>query len=182
MSDADTEPHERIFLIGYRGTGKSTIGRLLADRLGWEWLDADVLLEERAGKSIRQIFDQEGEAGFREFESALLEELCGRKRCVTATGGGVILQPENRKRLRESGVCIWLQADAATIWRRINADQTTAARRPTLTVGGRAEVEQLLQVREPLYRACADFIVDTVGREPEAIAADIARMLADPAR
>src|SRR5262249_22263441 len=81
-----------IFLVGPRGSGKTTVARLLAEALGWAWLDADALLEERAGKSIRAVFEAEGEGGFRERESALLAELCGRQRHVVATGGGVVLR------------------------------------------------------------------------------------------
>jgi shikimate kinase len=164
-------------LIGYRGTGKSTIARLLAARLGWSWLDADALLEERAGRTIRQVFAEEGEAGFREREATLLEELCRRERCVIATGGGVVLRPGNRERLKASGYCIWLTADAATIWQRLQADAATTERRPALTVGGQAEVEQLLHVREPLYRECANLTVHTAGRAPEVIVEKICRGL-----
>ena len=161
-----------IFLIGYRGSGKSLIARVLAERLGWQWLDADSVLESRHGKSIREIFAEEGEAGFRDKEAALLDELCRMEKHVIATGGGVVLRPANRDKLK-AGLVVWLTADAATLWQRITGDAMTAARRPTLTVGGLAEVEELLRQREPLYRACANLIVDTVGRTPEEIADEI---------
>jgi len=148
-----------LFLIGYRGSGKTTVARLLADRLGWAWLDADPLLEARHGQTIRQIFAAEGEAGFREKEAALLEELCGYQHHVIATGGGIILRPENRLRLKAAGKCIWLTAEPAVLWQRIHGDRTTAERRPDLTVGGLAEIEQLLAVRTPLYQECADLCV-----------------------
>src|SRR5262245_15865615 len=93
-------PTTSIFLIGYRAPGKTTVARLLAGRLGWDWVDADQLLEERHARTIRQIFAEEGEPGFREKEAALVEELCGRRRHVVAMGGGVVLRPENRARLR----------------------------------------------------------------------------------
>src|SRR5262245_46963407 len=99
----------RIFLIGYRGTGKSATARVLAELLGWWWCDADQLLEQRFAKTIRQIFDEEGEAGFRAKETAILDELSGRHQCVIATGGGVVLRPENRNRLK-SGATVWLTA------------------------------------------------------------------------
>lgn len=165
--------HPVIFLIGYRGTGKSTVARLLAERLGWNWLDADVVLETRYGRSIRQIFADEGEAGFREKEAALLDELCRQRQTVVATGGGVILCEVNRQKLREAGPVIWLTADAETIWQRLQACTTTAERRPNLTVGGLAEIQELLRVREPWYRACADSIVETQDRTPEQIVAAI---------
>lgn len=178
MSDAAL----RIFLVGYRGTGKNTIARFLAERLGWNWVDADTLLEERARKTIRQIFAEEGEAAFRERESNLLEELCRRERYVIATGGGIVLRDVNRRRLKAEGICVWLIADAATIWQRIESDVTTAERRPALTVGGRAEIEQLLAAREPHYRKCADLIVDTVNRAPEAITGEVVDKLAELSR
>jgi shikimate kinase len=162
-----------VWLIGYRGTGKTTVGRLLADRLGWGWVDCDVELERRAGRTIRQIFAAEGEAGFRLREAELLEELCGVAGHVVATGGGVVLDPRNRERLRQAGRVVWLTADAATVWQRLQGDAATAERRPTLTVGGLAEVEELLRAREPLYRECAHTVVATAGRSPEEVVAEI---------
>ena len=159
-----------LFLIGYRGTGKSTAARLVAARLGWDWCDADALLEERAGRSIREFFAAEGEPGFRSRESLILEELAARSRLVVATGGGVILREENRRLLREAGFVAWLTADVETIARRVAGDPTTAGRRPNLTVGGAVEIAELLRVREPLYRACADLEIATPGRSPESVA------------
>lgn len=159
-----------IFLVGYRGTGKTTVARLLAARLGRRAVDADEFLEALAGRSIREIFAAEGEAGFRLREAAVLEHLCGLRDHVIATGGGVVLSETNRRRLRRAGAVVWLTADPATIWRRLQADPATAQRRPHLTVGGLAEVEQLLRAREPLYRDCSDLAVDTAGRTPEEVA------------
>lgn len=165
--------HRVIFLIGYRGSGKTTVARLLAERLGWQWLDADALLEERQGRTIRRIFAEEGEGSFRRLESELLEELCRCQQHVIATGGGVVLSETNRARMREAGWVVWLDADAATLWQRVQSDAATAERRPNLTVGGLAEVEELLRLREPLYRACAHIRVQTAGRPPEEIVAEI---------
>ncbi|MCI0684800.1 MAG: shikimate kinase [Gemmataceae bacterium] len=165
-----------IFLIGYRGTGKSATARALAARLAWSWCDADELLEERFGKTIRQIFDDEGEAGFRDKEAAVLDELAGRRCWVIATGGGVVLRPENRAKLR-TGVTVWLTAAPATIWERLQADATTAERRPNLAQGGLAEIEELLRLRQPLYEACADWMIDTTEQLPEHVAERIAAWL-----
>jgi len=159
-----------IFLIGYRGSGKSCVARIVAERLGWDWVDADTVLEANAGKSIRRIFAEEGEPGFRDRETATLREVCQRQRHVIATGGGVVLREDNRKLLREGGLIVWLIGNAATLWQRIQADATTAERRPNLAAGGLAEVEELLRVREPLYRECAHLSVDTEGRSPEQVA------------
>jgi shikimate kinase len=168
---------EIVFLVGYRGTGKSTVARLLAHHLGWAWVDADDVIESRAGRTVRQVFEVEGEAGFRRRESAVLEELCGLREHVVATGGGVVLSAANRERLKAAGRVVWLTADAATIRRRLEKDRTTAERRPVLTVGGLAEIKELLRAREPLYRAVADLTVDTAGRPPEEIAAAIHKSL-----
>ena len=160
----------RIYLIGYRGTGKSTVGPLLAARLGWRFVDADELLERRAGRTIQEVFAAEGETGFRDREQAILNELATLEKHVIATGGGVILRPANRERLRASGLVAWLAASPATIWQRLQADPTTASRRPTLSQGGLAEVEEKLRQREPLYRETALCEIDTEARSPEALA------------
>jgi shikimate kinase len=162
-----------LFLIGYRGAGKTEVARLLAPMLGWAWLDADAVLEERAGQSIRQIFAAEGEPGFRAREAALLQELSGLQDHVIATGGGVILREENRAALKR-GAVVWLRAPADVLWQRMQADVTTSERRPDLAQGGRAEVEELLRVREPLYQACQDFTVEASAQAPEQIADVIA--------
>jgi shikimate kinase len=171
--------HTLIFLIGYRGSGKSTVARLLADRLEWDWLDADAVLEHRYGKSIREIFANEGEDGFRNKETAILDELCRCANHVVATGGGVILRPENRARLK-AGFVVWLTADPQTLWQRISSDSGTVDRRPNLTCGGVDEVRQLLNVRERLYRQSADLIVSTDGRTPAQAAELILERLGKP--
>ncbi len=158
-----------LFLIGYRGTGKTTVGELLALRIGWNFVDADVHLEAKFGKSIKEIFVDEGEASFRDKETLVLRELCKKERCIVGTGGGVILRDENRAQLRESGYAVWLKASIPTIAARIQSDPTTARRRPNLAVGGNAEIEEMLRFREPLYRTCADLEIDTEGQSPESI-------------
>ncbi|HYV39822.1 MAG TPA: shikimate kinase [Gemmataceae bacterium] len=167
-----------IFLIGLRGTGKSSVARLLAERLGWNWRDADADLEQQQGRSIREIFAHDGETAFRDIEAAIFADLCNLPRHVVATGGGIILRADNRQRLKDSGKVVWLTADAGTLWQRLQVDPDTKHRRPDLTVGGLAEIEGLLQVREPLYAECAHFVVDTVGRCPEDVAKAILDKLA----
>lgn len=157
-----------LTLIGYRATGKTTLARLLAARLGWQWIDADVEIERRAGKPIAAIFAEQGEPFFRDLEAAVIADLCHSDRLVLAAGGGAPLRAESRQRMREAGPVVWLTASPQTIFRRMTADATTATRRPSLT--GRSpqeEIEHLLAVREPAYREAADLQVDTEGRSPE---------------
>lgn len=163
-----------LFLIGYRATGKTTVGRVLAARLGWTFTDVDEYIETVFGGSIAEIFAAEGETGFRDRESTALQALCRRDQCVVATGGGAILRPENRSLLRSAGFVAWLTANPETIWTRLQNDPTTAARRPNLTTsGGLEEVRALLTAREPLYRETADFVADADVPSPEAVAAAI---------
>ena len=159
-----------LFLIGYRGSGKTSAGQRVSAGLGWQFLDADAVLEAKFGQSIREIFAEEGELGFRAKEAEVLRELSALQDHVIATGGGIILREENRAILRTHGRVVWLKADAFTLWQRIQGDPTTSARRPALLAGGLAEVEQLLAMREPLYRSCADFEIDVVGRSPSEVA------------
>jgi shikimate kinase len=167
-----------LVLIGYRGTGKSTVARQLALRLEWDWVDADVEIELAAGKSIAAIFADDGEPAFRELESRVLAGLLGRERTIVAAGGGAVLRPENRAAIQSAGVVVWLQAQPATLWQRLQGDATTAARRPDLTRhGGLAEIEALLAERTPWYAACATLAIDTEGKSPAQIADEILRRL-----
>ena len=168
-----------LSLIGYRGSGKTTVAQLAALRLAWDWVDADVEIELRAGKSIAAIFADHGEEHFRDLESAVLDELLRRDRTVVALGGGIVLREANRQLLsaasREGrGRTAWLKASPETLWQRIVADATTAARRPNLTAGGGLEeVKMLLSRREPLYRRCADCIVETDGKSLAMVAEEV---------
>ncbi len=171
-------PRSLLVLIGYRGTGKSTVARHVASALGWDWVDADVELEREAGKTIAAIFADDGEAAFRDLESKTLARLVRRERLVVAAGGGVVLREANRQLLKNFALVVWLQAGAETILQRLSSDATTAARRPNLTSrGGAEEIIELLRERQPLYEACADVTIDTERRSPEEIAAEIVQRL-----
>lgn len=160
-----------LILIGYRGTGKTTVGRLLADRLGRPFADADDLVEAAAGTSIADIFATAGEPAFRDREAAAIATLCAQTSGVIATGGGAILRESNRALLRASGFVVWLTATPEAIAARLATDPTTGARRPNLTAaGGMDEIRNLLAIRAPLYRETADFTVETGTLSPEQIA------------
>lgn len=171
MTGGTSERADVIFLVGYRCTGKSTVGRALAARLGWSFADADDHVEAAAGKSIKEIFATEGEFAFRELESAALTELCKRNACVIATGGGAILREANREALKARGRVVWLTATPETVLNRLQTDPTTGARRPNLTAaGGEEEVRALIAFREPLYRQVAHFAIATDTLSPAEIA------------
>ena len=160
---------QRIYLIGYRATGKTTVARQLALRAGWDWVDCDVEIELRAGKSIAEIFADDGESRFRDLETETIESLACREKTVIALGGGAVLREANRQ-FMTGGPIIWLQASADTIHDRLAADPTTLSRRPNLTNwGGRQEIEQLLGQRNPIYRQCATLVVDTESRTPDQV-------------
>jgi shikimate kinase len=163
-----------LTLIGYRATGKTTLARLLAERLGWDWIDADVEIEGRAGKSIARIFAEDGEPAFRDLEAEVIADLCRRERLVLAAGGGAPMRSESRQAMRAAGKVIWLKARPETILTRMSGDATTAARRPDLTdKGPLEEVVHLLQRRTPVYRESAHLELDTEGKSPEQIASEI---------
>jgi shikimate kinase len=164
-----------ITLIGYRGTGKSTVARALGARLGWPAVDADDDIETRAGRSIERIFADDGEAGFRRLERETMHRLLSQgSQLVIAAGGGAILDGQTRREMQQAGPVIWLTASVETIVARIFGDATTASRRPNLTAqGGRAEIELLLAQREPLYRQTAVLIVDTEHRAIDQIVEEI---------
>lgn len=172
------EPITRIFLLGLRGTGKSTVAPILAAQLGWAWCDMDVELEQRFGQSVRDMFALYGEEVFRERESALLRELAHRDNVVIATGGGVVLRESNRLVLKKSGLCVWLRASVPVMLARLQNDPRSAQQRPSLTNLPLAEeIASLLQQRQPFYEACADLILDTDLLDPTAVAVLIGQHL-----
>src|SRR4029079_12405733 len=162
-----------LLLIGYRGSGKTTIAQLLAQKLGWDWVDADVEIERAAGKNIASIFENEGERGFREREANIVRQLCARDRTVIALGGGAILHEESRRTVAQTGRVVLLVASPESPWQRLQTDPTTAQRRPNLTTGGFAEIAAVLADRMPVYRQCAHVEVDTEGRTPQDVAAEV---------
>jgi shikimate kinase len=161
---------QHLYLTGYRGSGKTTVGRLVASRLGRRCIDLDDEIETHAGRSIREIFADGGEATFRDLETAALLRVASGSPAVISLGGGAILRPENREVIAKTGIAVWLKIDADTVIQRLAGDTTTAERRPALTaLPPREEVESLLQKREPLYQEVADCEVDAAGQGVAAI-------------
>ncbi len=147
-----------LFLVGLPGAGKSTLGRQLARRLRMRFVDADVELEHRLGVSIPTIFEIEGEAGFRDREEATLVELTLLTGVVLSTGGGVVLRPANRTRLKENGTVIYLHADPAILWERVRHSRN----RPLLqTADPRTRLATLYSERDALYREVADHVIES---------------------
>ena len=162
-----------LALVGYRGTGKTTVGKILANRLDLRFLDADFEIEARAGRSIVSIFADSGEAVFRDWEERTLRELVEEHPgAVLATGGGAVLRSSNRRLLREFGLVVWLRAEPAELARRLEADLLAGTERPALTTAGTiTEIAQVLSARASLYEEVADLAIETLDRSPAEIAA-----------
>jgi shikimate kinase len=154
--------NRNLVLIGYRATGKTSVGAELARVLNRPFVDLDQVLVAEAGESVADLVNRGGWEEFRRREKELVSRYRHRRGLVLATGGGVVLDPENVEALRENGIIIWLTAEAATIQARLDADRPGEEFRPSLT--GRdsiSEVREVLKVREPLYRQAAQLIIDT---------------------
>jgi shikimate kinase len=147
-----------LILVGMMGSGKSTMGRVLARHLGKEFVDSDEEIIKRTGVTVPHIFDVEGEAGFRQREAAAIRELTGRDNIVLATGGGAVLDGDNRAILKQSGIVIYLKASAHDLWQRTRHDRN----RPLLqTANPYAKLVELFQQRDPLYRQVSDIVVQS---------------------
>jgi len=169
-----------LMLVGYRGSGKSSIGKRLAGDLWQKFVDTDALIVQRAGRSIAQIFKDDGEAYFRALESQIVIECCGLVDHVIALGGGAVLREENRAAIKASGAkVIYLRCDATVLLKRIASDPGSSLSRPALTPlgGGIEEITQLLADREPLYREVATKELDVTNLSVEEAAKYVARLL-----
>ena len=160
-----------ILLVGFMGAGKSTVAQLVADELNWPCVDLDRLVESVDGRTIAEIFAQDGELTFRQLESAALAGLIGEAPSVVACGGGVVTRDENRAVLKSLGLVVYLRVTAEEMLARVGAD----ASRPLL--GQAIEATALLDARESLYSAVADISVDTVGRSVESVAQEIVEFI-----
>lgn len=156
------EPEQHLVLVGMMGAGKSTVGRVIAERLGRRLVDSDEQIELRAGRTVREIFADDGEPAFRALETDVLHDaLAAAEPTVIAAAGGVVLRPENRRLLRESGArVIWLSADPGVLLDRV----ANGMHRPQLDQDPAGTLQRMWDEREPLYREVADAIVSVDGR------------------
>lgn len=155
-----------LILVGMMGSGKTTIGRSLAKHLGKTFVDSDEEIQLRTGVSIPHIFDIEGEAGFRQRETAAIRELVLRDNLVLATGGGAILAEQNRDLLSKNGIVVYLKANVYDLWQRTRHDRN----RPLLQTGDpRAKLAELFEQRDPLYRQAADIVVQSGKQSAQAM-------------
>jgi len=163
--------YSNVFLVGPMGVGKTTVGKLLAEELNYTFIDTDREIEARCGADIPWIFDVEGEAGFRQREMKALDELSKKDRIVLATGGGIVLKPENRERLKSRGFVVYLTAHLDLLVERTSKDK----KRPLLQVDDpKKALEKTLKIREPLYRDVAIIIVPTDHQNPRQASREIA--------
>jgi shikimate kinase len=172
-------PAGNVILIGYRGCGKTCVGRELAARLRRAYVDTDALVEAAAGQCIRDIFAQAGERHFRMLETRVISQVAAKSGQVIAVGGGAVLSAANRAALCRAGICVWLTAPATELYRRLETDPRSGGTRPALTArGGLAEVRHLLAQRRPLYAALADHVVPTRARSISDVVTAVLRAVA----
>ena len=151
-----------LYLIGYRGVGKSTLAPLLAGKCGWSVVEMDDLIQAKEKATIAEIFADQGEAGFRDLETRMLREVAGQTNQVISTGGGIVLREDNRYLMRASGTVVWLQASADVIYQRLTNNTKQGSQRPALTtLPLQEEITKLVNERSVLYAATSHFSVDT---------------------
>jgi shikimate kinase len=165
---------ENVILVGPMGSGKSAVGRLLADRLGLALVDSDAEIEARTGVDVPYIFEREGEAGFRAREVDVIDEITQREGVLVATGGGAVLDPRTRRRLRERGCVVYLRTSVDQQLARTRRNE----QRPLLmNPDPRGTLERLMAQRAALYEEVADVTVDTDGRKVKTVVEEILRRL-----
>ncbi len=168
----------KIFLIGYRCTGKTTIGKILAKGLNFNFFDMDQVIEYRTGLNIKQIVEQQGWDRFRLLEKETILNTKNYENIVISTGGGVVVDPDNVNFIKKSGFSIWLDADIKTILKRLGSDAGTFLSRPSLTDNNLLkETKELLNIRNPLYKKSSHIRIDTAINNPKEIVNIIYRRL-----
>ncbi|MDE0835055.1 MAG: shikimate kinase [Akkermansiaceae bacterium] len=171
MNQSEVTP-KNIVLIGFMGSGKSTVGRQLHQRLGYPLSDMDQLIEQTAGKKITEIFKEEGESAFRDFETLQLLEIAKQTdtRHIISTGGGIVIRPQNRSLLRKLGYVVWLHAPEDVIYERTSRNRD----RPLLNQeNARERITSLMEERNPWYEETAHLKIDTAGLDSNEIATGI---------
>lgn len=167
-----------IVLIGYRCTGKSAVGKILAGDLGRDFIDMDALIEENMGCSIETIIFRDGWDSFRRIEKMQLKEVSKRGGLLIATGGGIVIDEENVKKLKENGWIVWLKGKSEVLRERMDKEQRSGKIRPSLTgADPLEEIKQVLDERTPLYKQAANIVVDTTALSPREVAASIINAL-----
>ena len=163
-----------IFLVGPMGAGKTSVGKQLAKALKRDFLDSDKEIEDRTGVSIPTIFDIEGESGFRSREQQIIDELTQCDKLVLATGGGAVLNKDNQKALQSRGIVFYLNASIDQLYQRTHRDRN----RPLLqTDNPKQKITELLEIRDPIYRSVADFVIETDGQSVRNVVDDILHCL-----
>lgn len=169
-----------IILIGYRGSGKTSVGKRLAAQLGRPFFDTDALVEEQARLSIDAIVSTMGWSPFRKLEKQVIESLSGKSNCVIATGGGAVMDHDNVGFLKRNGRIFWLKAEAQTLRQRMEKDRGAGKDRPSLTgKDSLKEIQAVLSQREPVYQAICDFMIETAGYSVWDVAKKILNVLDD---
>jgi shikimate kinase len=170
--------NNEYFLIGFRCTGKTTVGRIIANKLHMEFIDADDELVKQQKMPISEIVDKHGWAYFRQKESEIIKEIASMNNQLVATGGGVILNNDNVDYMKKSGTIIWLKATPETVKNRILQDEKTEQSRPSLTSKGLIdEIEETIKTRTPLYQAAMEFYIDTDNVQIEEVVSKVLKKL-----
>ncbi|NOX32527.1 MAG: shikimate kinase AroL [Deltaproteobacteria bacterium] len=168
----------KIFFIGYRCTGKTSIGKILARRINFDFIDTDRIIEQNTKSSILKIVEEHGWKKFRQIEKKMLFNTKNNTNTVIATGGGIITDPENREFLKKNGLVVWLDADIKTIMQRFDQDSKTKESRPALTNKNfLKETREIVSQRRPMYEKTAEIRIDTSFKTPEEIVNIIHRRL-----
>ncbi len=163
-----------LVLIGFMGSGKTTVGFRLAKALNWRFIDTDLEIEKLTGLTITRIFIKHGERRFRSEEELMVKKVALMSNAVIATGGGVVLNPENTRRLKVNGIIVWLKANPGAIVKRIGHNRNRPLLRPRADA---QRIKEMLKERERYYNEAADIIIDTHGKKHEQVVAEILRKI-----
>ena len=150
----------RVIFVGYRASGKSTVGQLVADQLGWPLLDVDRGIEQLSGMTIKALYEGQGNARYREIEEQAVVQMCAQDSTVISFGAGTIMQPANERIAKTDSLVVYLELPATELWRRMQADPHSKITRPNLSTGGLEEVVEMLRKRSPIYQRSADLKLD----------------------